>query len=276
MDVIDSDVPNLIMDFSILQHLLKDGNNKDAILLSEDLLIRSRGPLERNHIYEAKIRMERALIGAINEDDIGKELRWCVDRLNASDPYSSSHGLALLNLAAWHSNKNETMMALATHADISAILGHPREILGLSRLESARILIGMGDYEPAMRHMWIARNEFSESSMVHENLVSNLEWLDMALDDVDENSPNMESRIKNAKPRDKPGNSVISSNPEDIKLVVEELIPIIFQDLSGKSRTDLGIIIDASNILEVKIWKEILLKRINEIQDPRVLEVLQS
>jgi hypothetical protein len=66
MDVIDSDVPNLIMDFSILQHLLKDGNNKDAILLSEDLLIRSRGPLERNHIYEAKIRMERALIGAIH------------------------------------------------------------------------------------------------------------------------------------------------------------------------------------------------------------------
>jgi hypothetical protein len=220
--------------------------------------------------------MERALIGAINEDDIGKELRWCVDRLNASDPYSSSHGLALLNLAAWHSNKNETMMALATHADISDILGHPSEILGLSRLESARILISMGDYEPAMRHMWIARNEFSKSSMIPENLVCNLEWLDMALDDVDENAPNMEFRITNAKPRDKPGNSVISSNPDDIKLVVEELIPIIFQDLSGKNRTDLGIIIDASDIVEVKIWKEILLNRINEIHDPRVLEVLQS
>ncbi|MCP2507725.1 MAG: hypothetical protein NLN64_05490 [Candidatus Thalassarchaeaceae archaeon] len=276
MDIIEGDVPNLITDFSIFQHLLKNGNNEEAILLSEDLLIRSRGPLERNHVYEAKIRMERALIGAIDENDIGKELRWCVDRLNASDPYSSSHGLALLNLAAWHSNKNETMMALATHADISEILGHPSEILALSRLESARILIAMGDYEPAMRHMWMARNEFSKSSMVPENLVSNLEWLDMALDDVDENSPNMESRIKNAKPRDKPGNSVISSNPEDIKLVVEELIPIIFQDLSGKSRTDLGIIIDASDILEVNSWKEILLNRINEIHDPRVLEALQS
>ncbi len=276
MDIIDNDVPNLIMDYSILQHLLKEGNNEKAIILSEDLLIRSRSPLERNHIYEAKIRMERALIGAINEDDVGKELRWCVDRLNASDPYSSSHGLALLNLATWHSNKNETMMALATHADISEILGHPSEIFGLSRLESARILIAMGDYEPAMRHMWIARNEFSKSSMVPENIVSNLEWLDMALDDVDENSPNMESRIKNAKPRDKPGNSVISSNPEDIKLVVEELIPIIFQDLSGRNRIDLGIIIDASDILEVKIWKEILINRINEIQDPRVLEALQS
>ena len=98
----------------------------------------------------------------------------------------------------------------------------------------------------------------------------------MALDDVDDNAPNMEFRIKNAKPRDKPGNSVISSNPDDIKLVVEELIPIIFQDLSGNNRTDLGIIIDASDILDVKIWKEILLKRISEIHDPRVLEVLQS
>ncbi|MFQ3360350.1 MAG: hypothetical protein ACKVI6_04255 [Candidatus Poseidoniales archaeon] len=276
MSVIDQDTPSLITDFAILQHLLKDGKTEAAISLSNELLIRSRGVTERNHLYEAKIRMERALIGAIDTEEIGKELRWCADRLNASDPYSFSHGLALLNLASWHTNKNELMMALATHADISEKLGHPSEILGLSRLESARILSSMGDYEPSMRHMWIARLEFIKSAMVPENLVSNLEWLDMALDDVNAQAPNMDSRIVNAKPRETPGNTQISSNPEDIKLVVEELMPIVFQDLSGENRTDIGLIIDASEMLKIYSWTDILIQRLDEIQDPRVLEALQS
>ncbi len=275
MDV-NNKMPDLITDFAVFQHLIRDGNKESAITLSADLLLRSRSPLERNHIYEAKIRMERALIGCVEEIDIGKELRWCVDRLNAADPYSDSHGLALLNLASWHLNKKEIMMALATHADISGDLGHSSEIFGLSRLESSRILASMGDYEPAMRHMWIARNEFSKSAMMPELLVSNLEWLDMALDKVDKNAPNMFKLIQNAKPREKPGNTTIAANPDDIRLVVEEMMPIIFRDLSGEIRTDLGIVIDASEIVGVPSWKSTLLNRIHEIQDSRVVEALQS
>jgi len=270
------DISLLVGDFMVFQHLMKDGNTEAAISLSEEILLRSRSISERDHVCEARIRMERALLGAIDEGDIGKELRWCVDRFNASIPYSSLHGIALLNLASWHTNKNELLMSLATHAEISADLGHPGEIFGLSRLESARILVSMEDYEPAMRHMWMARLEFSKSSMIPESLVSNLEWLDMALDDVDAESPRMKYRIENAKPREKPGNTRITSNPEDIKLVVEDIISLTFQDLSGYDRTDIGLIIDASDILSLPAWKNILMERIEEIQDSRVLDVLQS
>ena len=106
-----------------------------------------------------------------------------------------------------------------------------------------------------------------KKSMIPEFLVSSLEWLDMALDNVDKNAPNMDFHIKNAKPREKPGVSTISSNPTDIKLVVEDLIQILFQDLSCPERNDIGLIVDASEILGIEEWKDILINRLPEIQD---------
>ena len=58
--------------------------------------------------------------------------------------------------------------------------------------------------------------------------------------------------------------------------IVEELIPILTKDLSGKSRNDIGLIIDSSNMLGVHEWKKILIERKSEIQDLKVLEALQS
>ena len=270
------DITPLMEDFIVFQRLLKEGNTTNALQLSEELLSRSRSISERNHYYEARIRMERALIGAIDEGEIGNELRWCVDRLNATSPQSSLHGIAILNLAAWHLNKNEFMMSLATHSEISLESNFPNEIIALSRLETSRILAKMQDYEPSMRHAWIARNIFSKTSMIPEFLVSSLEWLDMALDNVDENAPNMNFHLKNAKPREKPGVTKISSNPADIKLVVEGLIQILFQDLSGAERNDIGLIVDASEILGIMEWKDILIDRLSEIQDKKILAALQS
>ena len=272
----NNEISPLIADFMVFQNLLKEGNTKSAISLSNDILERSRSMSERDHLYEARIRMERALIGAIEEKEIGNELRWCVDRLNATSCQSSLHGIALLNLASWHLNKNEFMMALATHSEISPESNFSDEIIALSRLESSRILSAMSDYEPAMRHAWIARLGFSKTNMTPEFLVSSLEWLDMALDNVENNSPNMIYHIQNAKPREKPGASVISANPDDIISVVEDIIDILFKNLSGEERNDIGLIIDASDILGIDKWKKILIDRIDEIQDLNLLEVLQS
>ena len=271
-----TDITPLMEDYIVLQRLLKEGDTSNALQLSEELLTRSRSISERNHYYEARIRMERALIGAVEEDEIGNELRWCVDRLNATSPHSSLHGIALLNLASWHLNKNEFMMSLATHSEISPETNFPNEIVALSRLETSRILTRMEDYEPAMRHAWIARTIFSKTSMIPEFLVSSLEWLDMALDNVDDDAPNMDFHVKNAKPREKPGVSTIASNPTDIKLVVEDLIKITFQDLSGSERNDIGLILDASEILGINKWREILIDRLPEIQDRKLLAALQS
>ncbi len=257
-------------------NLISSSEMEQATLLSEEILSRSRSPEERSHLIEARVRMERALIGAIGMEEVGGELRWCVDRLNAICPGSALHGLALLNLAIWHSNNGEQMMAMAVHSDISVRSGHPTDIRSLSRLEIGRILVGMSDLDPAMRHLWSARRGFIESGMATEALVSSLEWLDIALDEVSEDSPNMEKRIESAAPREGPGNTWVPANTSDVIDVVEYLLPVLMADLSGLSRGDLGLIVDASEIVGKPEWKSEMKSRISEIQDESVTEALQS
>ena len=266
----------LTVDSILFRRMLSEGQTQQALELCENLLERSRGFEERNHETEAWLRMERALLGAVEIEKIGIELRWCVDRLSSVSPGSPLHGLALLNLGSWHRNNGEKMMALVTLSDISSSNGHPNDLIGLSRLESGRILSEMEDFEPAMRHLWVAMQRLSESEMTGEALVSALEWLDMALDDVKQSSQSMRERIEDARPRELPGTSRISSNPNDIREVVESILPTIIKDLSGKNRDDLGLVLDAADIIEEPSWREIIESREDEIQDLRVIEALQS
>jgi len=266
----------LAADSLLLKRLLSGGSPEQALELSESLLERSRSVEERDHQMEAWLRMERALLGAIESEHIGTELRWCVDRLAATSPNSPLHGLALLNLGAWHRNRGESMMALVTLSDVSSSNGHPNDVVGLSRLESGRILCEMGDFEPAMRHLWIAMRRLADSKMSGEALVSGMEWLDMALDDVDPSSPRMSERIANARPRETPGNTSIASHPDDIRDVVDAILPVVLEDLSGETRDDLGLVLDAGDLIGEPTWRSTLESRKAEIQDNRLIEALQS
>ena len=270
------DTTPLQLDTLILQKKISQGDLDGIDLFSEQILNRSRSTSERDHLVEARVRMDRALLGMIEVELIGAELRWCVDRLHAICPGSPLHGLALLNLANWHRNAGESMMSLVVHADISREGGHPEDIIGLSRLEAARIYVTLNDLDPAMRHLWSSRQYFTNNGMPSESLVASLEWLDLALEEVSDSAPSMESRLENAAPRGMSGATWIPSNPQDVKTIVEELLPVLTRDLSGIQRNDIGLIIDSSNILGFNEWKNILLERIEEIQDPRVLDVLQS
>jgi len=276
--VVDSigDATPLQIDMLILQKRISQGNLENIAELSEDLLNRSRSTGERDHHVEARVRMDRALLGIIDANLVGAELKWCVDRLNALCSGTALHGLALLNLANWHRNSGESIMSLIVHADIRKDLGHPEDIVGLSRLEAARIYVTLNDLDPAMRHFWSARQSFQRNKMSSESLVASLEWLDLALEEVSDSAPNMENRLANAAPRETGEATWIPSNPKDVKLIVEELFPILTRDLSGENRNDIGLIIDSSDILKFSLWKEILVERIDEIQDPNVLDVLQS
>lgn len=267
---------SLELDMLILQKKISQGDLENIGIFSEEILNRSRSTSERDHLIEARVRMERALLGITDTSLVGNELRWCVDRLNAICPGSPLHGLALLNLANWHRNVGESIMSLVVHADISKEYGHPEDIIGLSRLEAARIYVTLNDLDPAMRHLWSARKYFTNTNMTSESLVCSLEWLDLALEEVSENAPDMENRLENAAPRESAGSTWIPSNPNDVIEIVEELIPILTKNLSGANRNDIGLIIDSSNILKVDSWKKILLERKSEIQDLKVLEALQS
>ena len=260
----------------IFRSFISEGKTKEALEISEIILAKSRNLNDRDYESEAWIRMERALLGACPPENIGSELRWCVDRLNSISSGSALHGIALLNLASWHLNSSEEMMALVTLSEISPSLGHPNDIIGLSRLESGRILVSIGDIDPAMRHLWTAMSRLSSEGMYAESLVCAMEWLDIALDEIDPKSPRMEKRISEAKPREEPGLTSSPSNPEDIREVIDLIMPLCLKDLSGERRDDIGLIIDASDALGEKSWKEKLRKRVSDLQDTRLIAELQS
>lgn len=260
----------------IFRSFISEGKTKEALEISEIILAKSRNLNDRDYESEAWIRMERALLGACPPENIGSELRWCVDRLNSISSGSALHGIALLNLASWHLNSSEEMMALVTLSEISPSLGHPNDIIGLSRLESGRILVSIGDIDPAMRHLWTAMSRLSSEGMYAESLVCAMEWLDIALDEIDPKSPRMEKRISEAKPREEPGLTSSPSNPEDIREVIDLIMPLCLKDLSGERRDDIGLIIDASDALGENSWKEELRKRVSDIQDTRLIAELQS
>ena len=263
-------------DFKVYRQTILKGDAAAAIIQSASILERSRSKDERDPVIEAMIRMERALHGANESSLVGAELRWCADRMNALAPGSANHGICLLNLAAWHRNRGETMMSLATHSDISSSSGHPIQVLGLSRLEAARILVNLDDFDPAMRHLWTARECLAQSGMSPEALSASLEWLDIALEEVDSESPRMATRVTEAAPRSGPGTTWVPANPEDIREVVESLIPVLLDDVSGDERKDIGLILDAAEALRDDSWLQLITERITEIQDPSVIEALQS
>ena len=267
---------NNLSDSLLFKSLLSEGKTEKALALSESILEESRNLGDRDFEAEAWIRMERALLGAIEPENVGNELRWCVDRLASVSPGSPLHGLALLNLASWHRNSNERMMALVTLADITSEAGHPVDVSGLSRLESGRILASMGDIEPAMRHLWMAMRRLSSSEMPTEAVVCAMEWLDIALDEIDRDSPSMDERIVNAKPREAPGMTTTPANPADIREAVELILQSALKDVSGEKRDDLGLVLDASETLEEPQWREAIEELRSDIQDPRLIEVLQS
>lgn len=264
------------VDSLLFKSLLSEGKKEQALKLSENILAQSRRLDERDFETEAWIRMERALLGETENTDLGGELRWCVDRLASVAPGSPLHGVSLLNLAAWHLNEGEQMMSLVTLSDISSDRGHPSEIIGLSRLESGRILASIGDFEPAMRHLWIAMRRLSSSEMPTESVVCAMEWLDIALDEIDAESPTMDDRIVDARPRESPGMTTVPSNPDDIRECVEIILSVALIDVSGIQRDDLGLVLDASEALNEPKWKSELEERRQEIQDSRLLEALQS
>lgn len=259
-----------------LQGLLIEGDLATAVITSEELLTRSRSKEERDLECEVRIRMERALLAVDGPDISGQELAWCTQRLKAIAPNTALHGISMLNQATWHSNSGEIMMAMAIHAEITKDSGFPPEIRGLSRLEVGRILTAMDDLDPAMRHLWTARAIFIQAEMEAEAAVVSLEWLDLALEEVTEDAPRMLYRIENAGPRSVPGSSWVPANEQDVRDVVESIFSILTEDVGGTERTDLGIILDAAEILGEQEWKNSLLEKSKDIQDARLLEALQS
>ena len=247
-----------------------------ALNFSEELLNRSRSSGERDIEAEARIRLDRALIGAIEESQVGAELRWATERISSILPGSPGHALALLNLAGWHTSSGETMMALAIHSEITPTAGHPNDLIALSRLEVGRLHLSIGDYESALRHLWSSASRFQSEGLVGEEAIALLEWLDIALDFLSIEAKKMQEVIGGAKPRDLKEKTSPMAHPDDALYVANRLAGTILEDPSGSQRPDIGLLADAAFSMKSQTLTQLLNAKLADIEDNEVLEWIQE
>ena len=259
-----------------LSRSISEGDIAFAVNLSEELLNRSRSSEERDIEAEARIRLDRALIGAVEESMVGAELRWATERMSSIHPGSQGHALALLNLAGWHASSGESMMALAIHSEITSLAGHPNDLIALSRLEVGRLHLALGDDESALRHLWSSASKFESEQMQGEEAIALLEWLDIALDNLSLDARTMDETIRDAAPRDPKNKTAATAHPNDALQVAMRLVETILQDLSGSERPDLGILVDAAFCLKSETLAELLASRSEDIEDRAVVKWIQE
>ena len=163
----------------------------------------SRKSEQRDHLLEARIRMEWGLLRATlgEHTEAGVDLKWAVDRFSALSKGHRWHGLSLLNMATWHENRGEYGMALAMHADISRHGPHCLEIIAMSRRHAAEIFVAKGHMASAIRNMWIACHGFRQCDMDAEAVEAGLQWIDLGLGDVSDEAPTMDTVVESASPR---------------------------------------------------------------------------
>ena len=263
-------------DFLMLARTISEEGAVEALSLSEDILDRSRSVDERDPEVEARVRLDRALIGAIEEERVGHELRWATDRLATLRPGSPGHALALLNLASWHASIGETMMALAVHSEITTTSNHPNDLVALSRLEVGRLHQKIGDVPSSLRHLWSSASRFSAEGMLGEEAIALLEWLDLALDSLSEDAERMGDIISNSMPRTNLEPSEAKVHPDDVLESGLRLAGIILDDPSGDKRPDVGLLVDAAHCISSDEIAQSLREKVDSMQDTRVIEWIQE
>ena len=263
-------------DFLHMARAISEDGAVEALALSEEILDRSRSPGERDPEVEARVRLDRALIGAVEDARVGFELRWATDRMATLRPGSPGHALALLNLASWHASVGETMMALAVHSDISSASDHPNDLVALSRLEVGRLHQKIGDAPSSLRHLWSSASRFSEEGMKGEEAIALLEWLDLALDCLAEDAERMGDVVANTMPRTNMEPSEAKAHPEDVLDSATRAADIILEDPTGQSRPDIGLLVDAAHCISSSVIAERLREKIGSIQDQQVVGWIQE
>ena len=219
-----NDIEQCIYQFRIAQR------NNQAELAQNHLtsaLQKSRSKESRDHLLEARIRMEwgilRASIG--EHEQAGVDLRWAMDRLGALSDGHRWHGLCILNMAKWHQNRGELGMALAMHAEISRHGPHHIEIISLSRRNAAEILVAKNHLHSALRNLWISHHGFRQTGMIEASIESGLHWIDLGLGSISDSAITMDEAVMNAAPRSV-GEPIPNAeiNPNDLSTIVEWML----------------------------------------------------
>ena len=237
----------------------------------------SRQSTERNHTLEARSRMEWGLLRftAGEEEEAGVDLRWAMERLKALEEGSIAHGVATLNLAEWHTSRNEGIMALAILSDINREGPHKEPIIATSRLQISCLLFELGDYVSSQRHAWVAFKACSNNEMMESAHQSALIWMDLSLTNIDESAPRMLEVVSEAKPRELGENTHCCAHPEDLKEVVEWCTNNWTLGFEGESRPDIAVLLEAERELGLDEFSAKVVES-GEVNDPTVLAMLNQ
>ena len=232
---------------------------------------------KRDHRLEARARMEQGLIRFSHgeEEEAGVDLRWAMERLKVLDEGSAAHGVALLNMAAWHETRAEWMMGLAMHSEISRHGPHLDETVALSRLAASRLQMHLQDHESALRHSWVAVHGLSDAGLSGLAVEAALIWLNLALTDVDGDAPRMQTRVEESSPRRVGQQFVLNSHPEDVAFAYDVVLDSWDGAGAGSDRVDLKLMLQASRVLGMVDF-EARLKLAVDINDEELLQMLES
>ena len=231
---------------------------------------------ERDHRLEARARMEWGLLrySLGEKEEAGVDLKWAMERLKVVDECSAAHGVALLNMAAWHETRAEWMMALAMHSEISRHGPHLVETVALSRLAASRLQMHLHDHESALRHSWVALHGLLDAGLPGLAVEAALIWLNLALTDVDEDAPRMQTRVEESAPRTVGQEFVLNSHPEDVAFAYDVVVDSWDGDASGPDRPDIQLMLEASRVLGGVELEERLMQT-EDITDSELLEMLE-
>ena len=228
---------------------------EDAQECLANALQMSRTSSERDHLLEARIRMEWGVLRNIlgQSDEAGVDLKWAMERLNALSEGHPWHGVSCLNMAEWHSNKGEWGMALAIYANMSRHGPHMMENVAHSRRRAAEIHIEIDQMMNALRNLWIAHHGFKESGLLEQAIESGLHWLDLALENVNDRHELMKDIVENATPRSHmEAKPKLESHPTDVEYMYKWLGKNIVSR-KGINRPDLHVLADAADTLNLEI-----------------------
>ncbi|PXF24088.1 MAG: hypothetical protein CXX72_00230 [Methanobacteriota archaeon] len=232
---------------------------------------------KRDHRLEARARMEQGLIrfSQGEEEEAGVDLRWAMERLKVLDEGSAAHGVALLNMAAWHETRAEWMMGLAMHSEISRHGPHLEETVALSRLAASRLQMHLRDHESALRHSWVAVHGLSDAGLSGLAVEAALIWLNLALTEVDGDAPRMQTRVEESFPRKVGQQFVLNSHPEDVAFAYDVVLDSWDGAGAGTDRVDLKLMLQASRVLGMVDFEERLRLAV-DISDEELLQMLES
>ena len=258
----------------VRRRMLGDTRLEEAI---DQALEICRTPETRDLALEGRLRMERGLQRFEKGDTVGAEedLTWAETRLKSVAKASRDHDLSLLNKAAYHMASGEDLMALQVYGDISRHENHAHETIAISRIGASRIHARYGRMFDAARNAWNGHAHAILANQVTMAIEAGSLFLDLSIDEQDENAVRFQQQVDDSKPRDV-GDEVpeLKVHHQDVEGVFNWCTEHLNRDLGGHDRPDLRAMIMMAHRLDRLNEYDWLLSQPAQVEDSMLVAVV--